>query len=57
MGLNIGMGLGLSMAYILFMTVSSTFAVKGSMSPSSPPGCLNLIFILIAIFLYRKAPN
>jgi len=57
MGLNIGMGLGLSMAYILFMTVSSTFAVKGSMSPFIAAWVPNLIFILIAVFLYRKAPN
>ena len=57
MGLNIGIGLGLSMAYILFMTVSSTFAEKGSMSPFIAAWIPNVIFILIAIFLYRKAPN
>ena len=57
MGLNIGIGLGLSMAYILFMTVSSTFAVKGSMSPFIAAWVPNIIFTLIAMFLYRKAPN
>ena len=57
MGLNIGIGLGLSMAYILFMTVSATFAVKGSMSPFIAAWIPNIFFILIAIFLYRKAPN
>ncbi|MDD4799484.1 MAG: LptF/LptG family permease [Proteiniphilum sp.] len=57
MGLNIGLGLGLSMAYILFMTVSSTFAVKGGMSPFVAAWIPNIIFILIAMVLYRKAPN
>jgi lipopolysaccharide export system permease protein len=45
------------MAYILFMTVSSTFAVKGSMSPFIAAWVPNIIFTLIAMFLYRKAPN
>lgn len=57
MGLNIGIGLALSMAYILFMTVSSTFAVKGGMSPFIAAWIPNFIFILIALFLYKRAPN
>ncbi len=57
MGLNIGIGLALSMAYILFMTVSSTFAVKGGMSPFIAAWIPNIIFILIAMYLYKKAPN
>ena len=57
MGLNIGIGLALSMAYILFMTVSSTFAVKGGMSPFIAAWIPNIIFILIALYLYKKAPN
>ena len=57
MGLNIGMGLVLSMAYILFMTVSSTFAVKGGMSPFIAAWIPNIIFIVIAFYLYKRAPN
>lgn len=57
MGVNIGIGLGLSMAYILFMTISSTFAVKGGMSPFIAAWIPNIIFILIAMYLYRLAPN
>ena len=57
MGLNIGIGLALSMAYILFMTVSSTFAVKGGMSPFIAAWIPNIIFILIALYLYKRAPN
>lgn len=57
MGVNIGIGLALSMAYILFMTVSSSFAVSGAVSPMVAAWIPNFIFALIAIFLYRKAPN
>lgn len=57
MGLNIGIGLVLSMAYILFMTVSSTFAVKGNMSPLVAAWIPNIIFAAIALFLYKRAPN
>lgn len=57
MGLNIGIGLALSMAYILFMTISSSFAVKGNMSPFVASWIPNIVFISIAIFLYKKAPN
>lgn len=57
MGLNIGIGLALSMAYILFMTISSSFAVKGSMSPFVAAWIPNIVFIGIAFFLYKKAPN
>ena len=57
MGLNIGIGLVLSMAYILFMTVSSTFAVKGGMSPFVAAWIPNIIFVGIALYLYKRAPN
>jgi lipopolysaccharide export system permease protein len=57
MGLNIGIGLALSMAYILFMTISSTFAVKGGMSPFIAAWVPNIIFIGIAAYLYKRAPN
>lgn len=57
MGLNIGIGLVLSMAYILFMTVSSSFAVNGAMSPFVAAWIPNIVFVFIAFFLYKRAPN
>ena len=57
MGMNIGIGLALSMAYILFMTISSSFAVKGNMSPMAAAWIPNIVFIGIAFYLYKKAPN
>lgn len=56
-GLNIGIGLMLSMAYILFMTISSTFAVKGNMSPFLAAWIPNIVFMGIAAILYKRAPN
>ncbi|MDE6176040.1 MAG: LptF/LptG family permease, partial [Paramuribaculum sp.] len=55
MGVNIGIGLVLSFSYILFMTVTSTFAVSGITSPMVAMWIPNLIYIIIAIVLYRRA--
>lgn len=55
MGLNIGIGLVLSFSYILFMTVTSSFAVSGLTSPLVAMWIPNLIYLIIAIILYRRA--
>ena len=55
MGLNIGIGLVLSFSYILFMTVTSSFAVSGLTSPLIAMWIPNFIFSIIAIVLYRRA--
>ena len=57
MGINIGIGLLLSFSYILFTTVSSTFAVSGAMSPRLAMWLPNIIYTVIAVFLYFKAPK
>ncbi len=57
MGYNIALGLALSFGYILFITVSSTFAVSGSMSPFVAAWTPNVIFALIALILYKRAPR
>ena len=54
MGLNIGIGLVLSFSYILFMTVTSSFAVSGLTSPMVAMWIPNIIHTIIAIVLYRK---
>ena len=55
MGLNIGIGLLLSFSYILFMTVTQTFAINGYTSPRVAMWIPNILYLIIAIFLYRKA--
>lgn len=57
MGLHLGIGLGLSFSYILFQTVASTFAVNGNMPPVIAMWIPNLLYALIAFYLYRKAPK
>ncbi len=57
MGINIGIGLLLSFSYILFSTVSSTFAVSGATSPRVAVWLPNIVYSIIAIYLYRKAPK
>jgi len=55
MGLHIGLGIGLSFAYILFMTVSTTFAVNGNAAAWLAVWIPNFVFMVIAGFLYYKA--
>lgn len=57
MGLNIGIGLALSFSYILFTTVTSTFAINGYVSPMLAAWIPNIVYVFIAIYLYRKAPR
>lgn len=57
MGINIGIGLVLSFSYILFMTVTSTFAISGYTSPLVAMWIPNMIYIVIAIVLYRRASS
>ena len=57
MGVNIGTGLVLSFSYILFMTVTSTFAVSGYTSPMVAMWIPNILYTIIAIFLYYKVSH
>ena len=57
MGVNIGIGLLLRFSYILFSTVSSTFAVSGATSPRIAVWLPNIVYSIIAVYLYRKAPK
>ncbi|MDR2628119.1 MAG: LptF/LptG family permease [Dysgonamonadaceae bacterium] len=57
MGLNIGIGIALSFSYILFMQVTSTFAISGYVSPFVAVWIPNLIYAGVGIFLYKKAPR
>jgi lipopolysaccharide export system permease protein len=55
MGVNIGIGLVLSFTYIMFTTITSTFAISGYTSPMIAMWIPNIIYTIIAIYLYRKA--
>lgn len=55
MGLNIGIGLVLSFSYILFMTVTQTFALSGLTSPLIAMWIPNFVYSIIAVALYFRA--
>jgi lipopolysaccharide export system permease protein len=57
MGMNLGVGIALSFGYIVFQTISSTFAIKGNMPPLLAVWLPNIVFLLIGIYLYWKAPK
>lgn len=55
MGLNIGIGLALSFSYILFSTVTSSFAVSGLTTPFIAMEIPNVVYLGIGLYLYRRA--
>lgn len=57
MGKYIGIGLVLSFVYILFLTVSQTFAINGNMPPLLAVWLPNIVFGVIGAVLYVKAPK
>ena len=57
MGLHLGIGLGLSFSYILFQTITSTFAINGNVPPVIAVWIPNILYAGIAFFLYQKAPK
>ena len=57
MGKYIGIGLVLSFVYILFLTVSQTFAINGNMPPLLAVWLPNICFGIIGAVLYVKAPK
>lgn len=57
MGVNIGIGLVLSFSYILFMTVTSSFAISGLTSPMVAMWIPNIIYTIIAVYLYYKVSH
>lgn len=56
-GLHIGLGFLFSFTYILFMQISTTFSVEGSMNPMLAVWIPNIIFSFIALILYRLSPK
>ena len=54
MGKNLGIGVALTAAYILFSTVSTTFSVSGVMSPFMSVWLPNIVFLIIAFVLYLR---
>lgn len=56
-GWNIGIGIALAFTYILFLRFSEMFVHGGAMSPALALWLPNIIYVIIAAFLYRIAPK
>jgi lipopolysaccharide export system permease protein len=56
-GMQLGIGLLISFSYIVFMQFSSQFAISGAFSPFIAVWIPNIIFAVIAVFIYRLAPK
>ena len=57
MGLNLGIGLALSALFVVFTTMSTTFAVNNAMPILLAVWLPNIIFFTIGFILYLKAPK
>lgn len=55
LGFHLGLGLLLAFSYILFMQISTVFAISGSTIPMVAVWLPNLVYTVVAIFLYRWA--
>ena len=56
-GWNIGIGIALAFTYILFLRFSQMFVHAGALPPVVALWLPNIVFIIIASFLYRIAPK
>jgi lipopolysaccharide export system permease protein len=56
-GWNIGIGIALAFTYILFLRFSQMFVHTGTLPPAIALWLPNVVFTLIAVFLYRIAPK
>ena len=56
-GMHLGIGITIAFAYILFMQISKSFAISGSLSPFLAAWIPNFIFCVLGIYLLKKAPK
>ncbi|MDO9510479.1 MAG: LptF/LptG family permease [Bacteroidales bacterium] len=56
-GMHLGLGIALTFSYILFMQISSQFAIYGSLQPMAAVWMPNLFFGIIAVWLLKIAPK
>jgi len=57
MGIALGTGIALSATYILLQTISATFSINSGLYPMLAAWIPNILFTLIAWYLYKKAPR
>jgi lipopolysaccharide export system permease protein len=57
LGLNLAVGLLLCVSYVFFMKVTVSFATVGSMAPLLAVHVPNLVFLVLGLWLYWRAPK
>ena len=57
MGFSLGVGLGLSVAYVFFQAITAGFATNANVPPLLAVWLPNIVFAIIAFYLYKKAPR
>jgi len=56
-GIHLGAGLLISFSYILFMQISTTYAINGNLSPALAVWLPNILYLFLGMFLVLKAPK
>lgn len=57
MGITLSIGVSLSLVYILFQTVSATFAINADFPPVLAAWVPNIVYCFIALYCYKTAPR
>ncbi len=57
MGMHLGLGLLLAFSYILLMQISVVFSTQGNLPPSIGVWIPNIIYLITALYLLKKAPK
>ena len=57
MGVSLGIGLVLSVGYAFFQGIAAGFATNANVPPLLAVWMPNIVFVMIAAYLYRKAPR
>jgi len=56
-GLHLAIGIGIAAVFIISDRFSTVFSVKGSLPPVLAAWIPNIVFSLVALYLYKKAPK
>ena len=56
-GMHLGLGIGITFLYILFMQISTVFATLGNLPTNLAAWVPNIIFTMLGIYLLMKAPK
>lgn len=56
-GMQLGLGISLTFAYIFLMQVSTVFSAFGDLPPVIGAWIPNMVFLLIGLYLLKKAPK